>query len=46
MVALVNDGGEKYMDTVFNDDWMIARHLIDPAVEREVDELLTELREN
>ncbi|MEU3891949.1 cysteine synthase family protein [Streptomyces sp. NPDC029041] len=46
MVALVNDGGEKYMDTVFNDDWMNARNLIDPAVEREVDELLTELREN
>ncbi|MFE7277899.1 cysteine synthase family protein [Streptomyces sp. NPDC057623] len=46
MVALINDGGEKYMDTVFNDDWMNARHLIDPAVEREVDELLTKLREN
>jgi cystathionine beta-synthase len=46
MVALVNDGGEKYMDTVFDDDWMHARDLIDPAVEREIDELLTELREN
>ncbi|MEV7075812.1 cysteine synthase family protein [Streptomyces sp. NPDC093990] len=46
MVALVNDGGEKYMDTVFNDDWMNARNLTDPAVERAVDELLTELREN
>ncbi|MFF0204418.1 cysteine synthase family protein [Streptomyces sp. NPDC005017] len=46
MVALVNDGGEKYMDTVFNDDWMDARNLIDPAVEREIDELLTKLREN
>ncbi|KUN25217.1 cysteine synthase [Streptomyces antibioticus] len=46
MVALVNDGGEKYMDTVFNDDWMNARHLIDPAVEREIDELLTKLRGN
>jgi cystathionine beta-synthase len=46
MVALVNDGGEKYMDTVFNDDWMTARDLIDPAVEREIDELLTKLREN
>jgi cystathionine beta-synthase len=46
MVALVNDGGEKYMDTVFDDDWMTARSLIDPAVEREVDELLTKLREN
>lgn len=46
MVALVNDGGEKYMDTVFNDDWMKARSLIDPDIEREVDELLTKLREN
>ncbi|MFG1665070.1 cysteine synthase family protein [Streptomyces sp. Y7] len=46
MVALINDGGEKYMDTVFDDDWMNARNLIDPAVEREIDELLTKLREN
>ncbi|MCX4819914.1 cysteine synthase family protein [Streptomyces sp. NBC_01142] len=46
MVALVNDGGEKYMDTVFNDDWMQARGLLDPDAEREVDELLTKLRRN
>lgn len=46
MVALINDGGEKYMDTVFNDDWMNARNLIDPDIEREIDELLTKLREN
>lgn len=46
MVALVNDGGEKYMDTVFDDDWMNARDLIDCDIEREVDELLTKLREN
>lgn len=46
MVALVNDGGEKYMDTVFDDDWMHERDLIAPAVEREIDELLTKLREN
>ncbi|MGW7044325.1 cysteine synthase family protein [Streptomyces avermitilis] len=46
MVALINDGGEKYMDTVFNDDWMQARDLLDPAAEREVDELLTKLRRN
>ncbi|MEJ8654129.1 pyridoxal-phosphate dependent enzyme [Streptomyces sp. MS1.AVA.3] len=44
MVALVNDGGEKYMDTVFNDDWMNARNLIDPALEREIDEKITKLR--
>jgi cystathionine beta-synthase len=44
MVALINDGGEKYMDTVFDDDWMAARDLLSPQVEREVDELLTKLR--
>ncbi|MFI5617956.1 cysteine synthase family protein [Streptomyces sp. NPDC051567] len=46
MVALVNDGGEKYMDTVFDDDWMQARDLLDPEAEREIDELLTKLRGN
>ncbi|MFF4695244.1 cysteine synthase family protein [Streptomyces chattanoogensis] len=44
MVALINDGGEKYLDTVFNDDWMRARNLLDPAAEREIEELLTKLR--
>ncbi|MFE5540336.1 cysteine synthase family protein [Streptomyces sp. NPDC056519] len=46
MVALINDGGEKYMDTVFNDDWMRERDLLSPDTEREVDELLTKLRRN
>ncbi len=44
MVALINDGGEKYLDTVFDDDWMSARELLAPDVEREVDELLPKLR--
>ncbi|MGC0329002.1 cystathionine beta-synthase [Streptomyces sp. SAI-170] len=44
MVALVNDGGEKYMDTVFDDDWMTARDLLDPDVEREVEALLAKHR--
>ncbi|MFE0178400.1 cysteine synthase family protein [Streptomyces sp. NPDC059002] len=46
MVALVNDGGEKYLDTVFDDSWMQARSLLDPDAEREIDELLTKLRRN
>ncbi|MCB5179032.1 cysteine synthase family protein [Streptomyces antimicrobicus] len=46
VVALVNDGGEKYMDTVFNDEWMRERGLLDSGVEREIDELLTKLRRN
>ncbi|MEV5463165.1 cysteine synthase family protein [Streptomyces sp. NPDC002788] len=44
MVALINDGGEKYLDTVFDDDWMSARDLLSPDAEREVDELLAKLR--
>ncbi|MGW6013112.1 cysteine synthase family protein [Streptomyces sp. NPDC055210] len=46
MVALINDGGEKYMDTVFDDDWMSERDLLSPATEREIGELLTKLRRN
>ncbi|MGW7199205.1 cysteine synthase family protein [Streptomyces chryseus] len=46
MVALVNDGGEKYMDSVYDDAWMRERGLLDPAAEREMDELLTKLRGN
>ncbi|MFD0020225.1 cysteine synthase family protein [Streptomyces sp. NPDC058382] len=46
MVALINDGGEKYLDTVFNDVWMAERDLLSPAAEREVDEHLTKLRRN
>lgn len=46
MVALINDGGEKYMDTVFNDDWMTQRDLLSAETEREVEELLTKLRGN
>ncbi len=46
MVALINDGGEKYLDTVFDDAWMTARNLLDPDAEREIDELLTKLRRN
>lgn len=43
MVTLLNDGGEKYLDTVFNDQWMRERELIDAGVEREVNELLDKL---
>ncbi|MFF0383551.1 cysteine synthase family protein [Streptomyces sp. NPDC004286] len=46
MVALINDGGEKYLDTVFDDDWMAERELLAPDVERAVDEQLTKLRGN
>ncbi|MFK4111340.1 cysteine synthase family protein [Streptomyces sp. NPDC002176] len=46
MVALINDGGEKYLDTVFDDDWMAERDLLAPDVERAVDEQLGKLRGN
>lgn len=43
-VALVCDGGEKYLDTVFDDRWMRAHDLLDPDAERAVEELLGPLR--
>ncbi len=30
MIAIVADGGEKYLDTVFNDKWMVSKSFIDP----------------
>lgn len=32
IVVLVCDGGEKYLDTVFNDDWMAAHGLFDAHI--------------
>jgi cystathionine beta-synthase len=40
VVALVCDAGEKYLGTVFNDDWMRERNLLDPVAERQVEQLL------
>jgi cystathionine beta-synthase len=45
VVTIVCDGGEKYLDTVFDDDWMRERDLLAPAVEREVNDLLTTLEQ-
>jgi cystathionine beta-synthase len=44
LVVLVCDGGEKYLDTVFNDGWLEQKGLFDPRVERELDTLVGELR--
>ncbi|MFD7026625.1 cysteine synthase family protein [Streptomyces sp. NPDC059917] len=44
VVALVNDSGEKYADTIFDDVWMRDRALLDPWAEQEIDELLGKLR--
>jgi cystathionine beta-synthase len=43
MVVLVCDGGEKYMDTVYNDEWMQEHHLIDKGIDTELDEVFTQL---
>ena len=40
MVGLLCDGGEKYLDSVFDDDWMKERDLLDNDVESHVDDLL------
>lgn len=39
-VVLVCDGGEKYLDTVFNDQWMQSNGLLSDAVAGELDGLL------
>ncbi|MCF4993776.1 pyridoxal-phosphate dependent enzyme, partial [Pseudomonas gessardii] len=41
IVALVCDGGEKYLDTVFNDQWMADRQLLAPQVHRELGQWLS-----
>jgi cystathionine beta-synthase len=43
MVALICDAGEKYLDSVFDDDWMRERELLDPAAEAEIAAQLDEL---
>ncbi len=43
LVVLVCDGGEKYLDTVFDDDWMRGHGLLDPSVDAELDLLLEQL---
>ncbi|MBF6364289.1 cysteine synthase family protein [Nocardia puris] len=40
IVTIVCDGGEKYLDTVFDDEWMAARDLLAPDTERAVLDLL------
>jgi cystathionine beta-synthase len=42
-VVMVCDGGEKYLDTVFNDEWMDERDLLDATVADELDQLVEQL---
>lgn len=39
-VILVCDGGEKYLDKVFNDNWMMENNLIDENVTRQLEDWL------
>ncbi|GAA1957306.1 cysteine synthase family protein [Amycolatopsis minnesotensis] len=40
MVTLVCDAGEKYLDSVFDDEWLRGKGLLDTAVHEEVERLL------
>lgn len=40
VLVSVADGGEKYLGTIFNDDWMAARRLNDPTVWIDLDRWL------
>jgi cystathionine beta-synthase len=40
IVVLVCDGGEKYLDTVYNDDWMAAENLFDAHVVNNLESML------
>jgi cystathionine beta-synthase len=42
-VTLISDAGEKYLDTVFDDEWMRSRKLLCPQLERRISEWLDRL---
>lgn len=39
MVALVCDAGEKYLDTIFNDEWLQAHHLLNEDAKHRIGDL-------
>ncbi|RCS21750.1 cysteine synthase family protein [Phyllobacterium salinisoli] len=42
VVTTVADGGEKYLSTIFDDEWMEKRNLFDPAIAAQLDGWLME----
>lgn len=40
VVTMVVDGGEKYLSTIFNDEWLAKRHLLDPGITTQLDDWL------
>ncbi len=41
VVMIVPDGGEKYLDTIFNDQWMLERSLVDDEILVELDDFFS-----
>lgn len=39
VVVLVCDAGEKYLDTVYDEEWLVARGLYDEAAQRRIGRL-------
>ena len=42
--AIIGDGGEKYLDTIFNDEWMKKNNLYDPRIETDLASILKPCR--
>lgn len=40
IVSIIADSGEKYLDTIFNDDWMEEHNLLDYSIEQEIEEII------
>ncbi|MDK8728173.1 hypothetical protein QP838_10715 [Corynebacterium amycolatum] len=40
MVVIVCDAGEKYLDTIFDTDWLQKNHLYSEVMERQVSRML------
>lgn len=46
MVVLVCDAGEKYLDSVYNDEWLRERHLLDELAHRRLHRLFDAYRDS
>ncbi|OLP54663.1 cysteine synthase [Rhizobium rhizosphaerae] len=46
MVVLIYDAGEKYLDSIFDDDWLRERRLLDELAERRIDRLFNAYSES
>lgn len=40
IVVIIPDGGEKYVSTIFNDEWIEARNIIDPNVVNKLERMV------